>query len=66
MQIFKRINFYDIKKIKLSKFIIIHNRNIILKSISNDFIIQDLSSINNFNDNSILFLKKIVLKTSIK
>ena len=58
MQIFKRFSFYDIQKIKLSKFIIIHNSNIILKSISNDFIIQDLSSINNFNDNSIFFLKK--------
>ena len=61
MKIFKRDHFYNINKIKLSKFINIHHDSIILSSIVKDFNIKNISSHKIYNDNSIFFLKKNML-----
>ena len=58
MPTFYRSHFYDIKKITLSEFINLHKTKIISSSILENFIIEDISSKNIFNDNSILFIKK--------
>ncbi len=58
MPTFYRSRFYDIKKITLSEFINLHKTEILSSSILENFIIEDVSSKNIFNDNSILFIKK--------
>ena len=62
MHFFKRSKFYDIEEIHLSKFLNIHKKKVLSSFIFNDFIIQNLSSVNNYYDNSIFFLKKNILK----